>query len=64
MTFNWVDISMMVGIVVILGFDVWLRNNKGPENTFSARIYAWSIKYPIVPLAAGILMGHLFWPNP
>lgn len=33
------------------------------QKTLSAWTWAASQKYPFVPFAAGLVMGHLFWSN-
>lgn len=34
-----------------------------PEDTVSVTLHQWSLLYPILPLAVGIIVGHIFWPN-
>ena len=48
--------------VVILGlYDIYALYRGGFVNTISWQIYFYSKKYPIIPFAIGILMGHIFW---
>lgn len=35
----------------------------GQLGTVSEVLLAWSRRHPVIPLAAGILIGHLFWPQ-
>ena len=33
-----------------------------PRDTISAVVYEWSARHPTVPLVAGVVFGHWFWP--
>lgn len=33
------------------------------QETVSQVISNWSREFPVLPLAVGLLMGHLFWPS-
>jgi len=53
----------IVGITLfIIAYDVFAYLY-GHDSTISQVIYSWSIKFPLLPLAVGVLMGHFFWPN-
>lgn len=49
--------------LLILGilFDIGVALLEGPDATISAQMWFLSKEYPILPLAIGILLGHLFW---
>lgn len=54
---------IVISIVVIGGIDVVLALIGGKQKTISVQITLWSKKYPIIPFAFGILMGHFFGQN-
>jgi len=33
------------------------------ELSASAVILEWSIRWPLIPLLVGVLLGHIFWPQ-
>lgn len=37
--------------------------SRGSRDTVSNVLHEWSLMYPILPLAIGLLLGHIFWPN-
>ncbi len=56
-------------IIVILtfllaGWDIFADIKWGYQGTISYDILTAAYDYPVIPLAAGILLGHLFWPQP
>lgn len=55
--------GLVVGIVVVatLVADVYLVSKGGFQATISWWIYTNWVKYPIIPFAFGVLMGHFFW---
>lgn len=48
-------------IILIAVYDVYIIAKKGKRDSISAYIIRASRKYVIVPLAAGFLLGHIFW---
>ena len=50
--------------VLLVGFDVWLATRNPPDATISRSIADWSLDHPIVPFAVGVVLGHIFWPQP
>jgi hypothetical protein len=48
-------------LVVVGGIDVVLYLWGGVPATISAWISETSREFPILPFAAGVLCGHLFW---
>lgn len=51
----------VIGSVVLIGtYDVFIFSRKGLKGTISHLIYSQSFKYPIIPFAFGLLMGHFF----
>jgi hypothetical protein len=52
-------------LIVVLAAGVWdvIAGNKwGSTATISSVIYNWATRFPILPLAVGLVLGHLFWP--
>jgi len=58
-------VTLLVGAVVLIVYDIWLLHIGGSEATISWQTLQFSRKHPIVPLLtgfiAGLLGGHLFW---
>ena len=48
----------------IILYDIWAARTGVDHGTISGVIWDWSHEYPMIPLAAGILMGHFFWQEP
>jgi hypothetical protein len=56
-----IGIAIILVLVVAGGYDVYASTMLGGDLTVSARLQEWSRAYPILPLAVGTLLGHLFW---
>jgi len=55
---------MLLGILAAVWlFDLYAGVSQTPAQTVSATILDWSRKWPMLPFAAGCLIGHLFWPS-
>jgi hypothetical protein len=54
---------LVVVLFVVVIYDTIAIMSGGRYNTVSSVVMDWSETYPIIPLAAGILLGHLFWPQ-
>ena len=56
--------AIFIGIItlVVIIFDIIVLCNPGENDTVSYVVQMLAHKYPIIPLAAGILCGHFFWP--
>lgn len=54
---DWVLLGILVALV---GYDVVVAC-LGQPPTISERVWYWSKLYPIVPFAAGLLVGHFWW---
>lgn len=50
-------------IAAIIVYDVWTLLKRGYKTTISWNLYQLAIKVPIVGVAIGVVVGHLFWPN-
>ena len=63
MIVTWVDIFLISMIALIFIVDGVLFKRAGEPGTISFRLARWSSLYPLIPFLAGVLAGHLFWPN-
>lgn len=54
-------VLIYVGVAFLLVYDMAMLLWIGEEATLSKVTLEASCKYPILPLAVGILIGHLFW---
>lgn len=52
-------IALTVAVAIV--YDIYAMSKEGFKATISWQIYSKSQKYPIIPFAFGVLMGHLFW---
>jgi predicted transporter len=59
-TTAWV-ITLLV--FVAIAFDVFIGFRRGQTNTISHQLLSIGQRYPILPLAIGVLLGHIFWPQ-
>lgn len=58
-----VTVTLLVILTIFLAlYDVWAVIHGGIEATISWTIWSASIRWPIIPFAFGLLMGHFFWP--
>ena len=48
---------------LLMVFDAWTLLARGYETTVSWTLYVWAQQWPIVPFLAGVLIGHLWFPN-
>jgi len=64
--FTWVPIALAVAVhVVLIGVAAWDLTavaTSHPDLSVSHLFQRWAIENPILPLALGIIVGHLFWP--
>lgn len=44
-------------------FDLYAGVHQEPAQTVSATLLEWSRRWPMLPFAIGVLIGHLFWPS-
>ena len=57
---RFVEWGLLVAAIVIAIIDIFLYLHGGIEETISSAIGRLSRKYAAIPLAFGLLMGHLF----
>ena len=48
-------------IAALIIYDVFALLKWGNDCTISVRIWTLARRYPIIPFAIGVLMGHFFW---
>lgn len=61
-TIRKITIGVMAGsLTALIAYDVFAVSMGGYQATISWIIWTASHQYPVIPLGAGILMGHLFW---
>jgi hypothetical protein len=52
---------VLVAVVLVLSlYDLAVLATAGSESTISRRVLLWSQQFPLIPFAAGVLIGHLF----
>jgi hypothetical protein len=49
--------------VAVLGFEGYTVVTPEPGDTLSEQVWAASDRWSLVPLLAGLLAGHFFWPR-
>lgn len=57
---GWVALALAICLAIVGVLDTWLALVYGEAATVSAVVREASAKYPAVPLAVGLLIGHLF----
>lgn len=53
--------ALLIGLVVIFGYDAYAMIRYGLDKTISWVIWTNSKEAPIIPFVAGLICGHLFW---
>ena len=61
---NLTLLIMIVAGAALIIFDIWVIAKRGKQESISAHVIRGSKKYPLIVLAFGILLGHLFWSMP
>lgn len=53
---------LFLGVLVLIAvYDIIAGASGGQLHSASAVIRDWSARYPLLPFAGGVLVGHLFW---
>ncbi len=53
---------MVMTVLIIAGiYDMIAVLSDGKLHTVTHAIADWSLKWPIIPFVAGLIIGHLFW---
>ena len=63
MTQHIIAFGLLILLAAIAIADAALAWHFGPDATISRVIVNLSRAYPIIPLLAGVVLGHLFWPQ-
>lgn len=58
---NTTVLFMAIIALIMIIFDIVIIWKKGKQESISAHVIRGSKKYPLLVLAFGILLGHLFW---
>lgn len=54
---------MLLALGLLIGaWDVSVTYRGHSGDTVSRIIQSWSVKWPVLPLVFGVLLGHVFWP--
>ena len=62
----WITTTRTLLILVVIclaSYDILAMLMGGVEATISRQIYHAAVFHPIIAFAAGVLCGHLFWPQ-
>ena len=59
---HWVVLTVTTFLAVMVLLDVYLVLYARPGQSISEQVYDASRLNPIIALAVGIILGHLFWP--
>lgn len=59
----WGSVVLMLFLLAVGVFDFIALQSGGRLMTISQVIQGWSAQYPLIPLFAGLVLGHLFFPT-
>lgn len=59
----WGAWVLLAGLVAIGVFDLIALFSRGEILSISSVIRGWASEYPIVSVAIGVIVGHLFFPS-
>lgn len=57
---QWVVIASTVALVL---WDIFVVVEPTPKDSISRVIMDWATVHPMLTFAAGVLIGHWFWPQ-
>jgi hypothetical protein len=64
--FTWVRVVLAISvhavILCVAAWDLCAAATGHPTLSVSHLTQAWARENPVLPLAVGVVMGHLFWP--
>jgi hypothetical protein len=61
---SWIAVYTLLAVLTAVGIcDLYLVRVNPDGPTVSRTVWGLAKEYPIVTLLAGILLGHLFWPQ-
>jgi hypothetical protein len=55
---------LLATVALLVVYDLWAMMVHGYDWTISKDMREFAGDYPIVPLAIGGVLGHLYWPHP
>lgn len=55
-------VIMALALVAVIGWDLYVFLTPPDGDTISELLATWAPKWPSLPFAAGVVVGHLFWP--
>lgn len=58
---HYIALAMLVILAVVGVYDIAASGSQGRLDSVSSAVREWSARWPILPLAVGVLIGHLFW---
>ncbi len=56
-------VAMLLIAFACGAWDVFMIATNRSDDTVSRTLHEWALLYPILPLAIGLLFGHIFWPQ-
>lgn len=63
LTSAWIAGGLLVTFLIVGLWDVAALYSGHADDSVSAVIGRWSQQFPVLPLAVGLIAGHLFWPR-
>lgn len=59
--------TIAVGVILFLAlvgvYDVYLAFSGEPQYTVSEILSEWAKRWPVLPFAGGLVVGHILWPQ-
>lgn len=56
-------VAILVVLLLAAVWDIAAGYRGQAAETVSSVLQAWSIAWPVLPLAVGVILGHVFWPQ-
>jgi hypothetical protein len=61
---NYILAVILLAVVFGVGaWDVAAISLGRPRETVSNVLQGWAMSFPVLPLAVGVILGHVFWPH-
>ena len=57
---NWAPVAWIIGISLMLVYELWAVINNIPGDTLSETVWAMNT-HPMIPFVVGVICGHFFW---
>ena len=55
---------LAIALGLFVAYDVVAFLRGGVQATISRVTLGWARRWPLLPLLVGVVLGHLFWPQP